>query len=101
MWGQRGPNLATVAARRLIGAVELAAQILWYPVTSFFLETPSYLENSEGYFLTRNEMDWFSSQYLGPPENGQNPDAAPLFAQDLSGLPANVPFDGGLRPPSR
>jgi acetyl esterase len=93
-----GANLATVAARRLVGAVELAAQILWYPVTSFFLETASYLENSEGYFLTRNEMDWFSSQYLGARENGQNPDAAPLFAADLSGLPPTYLLTAGYDP---
>jgi acetyl esterase len=93
-----GANLATVAARRLLGTVNVAAQILWYPVASFFLETPSYLENSEGYFLSRDEMSWFSSQYLPSPEDGQNPDAAPLFAPDLTGMPRTYLLTAGYDP---
>jgi acetyl esterase len=93
-----GANLATVAARKLRGEVSLAAQILWYPVASFFLETPSYLENSEGYFLSRDEMSWFSSQYLKTPEEGQHPDAAPLFAPDLTGMPPTYLLTAGYDP---
>jgi acetyl esterase len=93
-----GANLATVAARRLLGQVSLAAQILWYPAASFFMETPSYTENSDGYFLSRDEMAWFSSQYLRSPEEGKNPDAAPLFAASLSGMPPTYLLTAGYDP---
>jgi acetyl esterase len=93
-----GANLATVAARRLLGAVSVAAQILWYPAASFFLETASYLENNEGYFLSRDEMDWFSSQYLRSREDGQNPDAAPLLAPSLAGMPPTFLLTAGYDP---
>jgi len=93
-----GANLATVAARRLRGAVPIAVQILWYPVTSFFMETPSYLENSEGYFLTRNEMEWFTAQYLRTREDGRNPDAAPLFADHLTEMPPTYLMTAGYDP---
>lgn len=93
-----GANLATVATRKLLGEVSIAAQILWYPVASFFLETPSYTENSEGYFLSRDEMAWFSSQYLRSPSDGQNPDAAPLFAPSLEGMPPTYLLTAGYDP---
>ncbi|QDT54894.1 Carboxylesterase NlhH [Caulifigura coniformis] len=93
-----GANLATVAGRNLAGEIQVAAQVLWYPVTSFGMETPSYLENREGYFLTRAEMDWFTSQYLPRPEDARHPDAAPLLAEDLSALPPTYLLTAGYDP---
>lgn len=93
-----GANLATVAARRLLGTVRLAAQVLWYPVTSFDLESQSYHENQEGYFLTRSEMQWFSSQYLRSPSDADHPDAAPLRALSLQGMPPAYILTAGYDP---
>jgi len=93
-----GANLATVAARRLVGTVTLAAQVLWYPVTGFNLDTPSYHENQEGYFLSRHEMQWFSAQYLRTPEDAENPDAAPLRAPSLFGMPPTYLMTAGYDP---
>ncbi|MDR6998414.1 alpha/beta hydrolase [Neobacillus niacini] len=66
---------------------DFVAQILIYPVTDFSFKTPSYLKNGEGYFLTRDSMEWFTSQYLNKEEEKLNVYAAPLKAKDLSQLP--------------
>ncbi|MEE2663982.1 MAG: alpha/beta hydrolase [Myxococcota bacterium] len=84
-----GGNLAAVVAQlaKQRGGPALAHQLLIYPVTAHDFTTPSYEENAEGYFLTRDMMQWFWHHYLERAEDGQDPLAAPLRAKDLSGLP--------------
>lgn len=84
-----GGNLAAVVAQlaKQRGGPALAHQLLLYPVTAHDFTTPSYEENAEGYFLTRDMMQWFWHHYLERAEDGQDPLAAPLRAKDLSGLP--------------
>ena len=93
-----GANLATVAALRLRDRVTLAAQVLWYPVTSFETDTNSYQENQEGFFLSRSDMQWFMKQYLKNPRDGEHPDAAPLSAPDLRGSPPTYLLTAGYDP---
>jgi acetyl esterase len=81
-----GANLATIAARRLRGHVEVAAQILLYPVTDCDFDRPSYLEHSAGPVLTRADMIWFFGHYAAP-ARWQDPDIAALRARDLSKSP--------------
>ena len=50
--------------------------------------TPSYEANAEGYFLTRDMMEWFWHHYLESADHGRDPMASPLLARELSGLPA-------------
>jgi acetyl esterase/lipase len=84
-----GANLATVAAiqARDSGGPPLAGQLLYYPVTDAVLDTPSYIANAEGYFLTRDLMRWFWNHYV--PDAAQRADSrcAPLRTADLSRLP--------------
>ncbi len=84
-----GGNLATVAAllARERGGPSLAFQLLLYPVTDCDFDTPSYLENAEGYMLHRADMQWFWNHYLAGTDEGRNPYASPLRARDLRGLP--------------
>ncbi len=84
-----GGNLATVAAMmaRDRGGPRLAFQLLLYPVTDADLERASYREYAQGYLLTRSAMAWFWNHYLSNPDERQHPYAAPLQADDLSGLP--------------
>jgi len=63
-------------------------QVLIYPILDYDLNTPSYLENAEGYVLTRATMQWFWECYLDEEEDGSHPYASPLRADDLRGLPA-------------
>ncbi len=84
-----GANLATVTARRLRDAGEgpaLRLQALVYPVTDSALNTPSYRELSEGFGLSALSMKRYWDLYLDGAD-GRDPDASPLQAADLAGLP--------------
>ena len=88
-----GGNLAAVVAlmARDRGGPALVHQLLIYPVTDYAFDTPSYVENAEGYFLTREMMQWFWGHYLKTEADGVQPLASPLRADDVSNLPpANV-----------
>jgi len=86
-----GGNLAAVVAQMARNrGPALAYQLLAYPVTNFDLETPSYQENAEGYFLTKETMRWFWDLYLHDESEGADPKASPLRAPDVSGLPPGI-----------
>ena len=84
-----GGNLAAVVAlmARDRGTPPLVYQLLMYPVTNFAFDTPSYRENGDGYFLTKDAMVRGWNLYLVTEADGHNPYASPLRAQDLRGLP--------------
>ncbi len=84
-----GGNLAAVVAlmARDTGAFALRYQMLLYPVTHHAFDTPSYSENADGYFLTRDHMVWFWNHYLGGAADGRHPYASPLLADSHAGLP--------------
>ncbi len=84
-----GGNLAAVTAlmSRDRGGCPLVFQLLVYPVTERNFDTASYLENAEGYQLSRAGMIWYWKHYLGSDADAANPYAAPMRAADLSGLP--------------
>jgi len=87
-----GGNLAAVVCQmvRDRGGPPLCFQLLVYPVTNFDLDTDSYRENAEGYFLSRGMMAWFWDQYLPDREDGASPLASPLRAPDLRDLPPGL-----------
>ncbi len=87
-----GGNLAAVVAQlaKEAGGPALVYQLLAYPVTNFDLETPSYQENAEGYFLTADTMRWFWDLYLNDQSEGADPKASPLLREDVSGLPPGI-----------
>lgn len=84
-----GGNLTAVVAQmaRDRGGPHLVFQLLIYPATDFRMNTPSIEENATGYFLTKDDMIWFTNHYLNSEEDKTNPLASPLLANDLSGLP--------------
>jgi acetyl esterase len=83
-----GGNLAAVTARRLRdeGGPALRFQALIYPVCDSGLNTPSYREFDAGFGLSGASMKRFWDLYLDG-SDGFHPDASPLRAEDLSGLP--------------
>lgn len=93
-----GGNLAAVCAQQARSeGIALAAQLLVYPVTDMLGEYPSHVENGEGYFLTRADMDWFGRHYVGidrtdprAAEVDADPRLSPLHAESLDGLPPAV-----------
>jgi acetyl esterase len=84
-----GGNLSAVVTlmARARGGPRLVHQLLVYPVTDGAMDTPSYRENADGYFLTRDGMVWFWNHYVSDPAARANPHASPLRAPDLRGLP--------------
>ncbi|MGI8552280.1 MAG: alpha/beta hydrolase [Dehalococcoidia bacterium] len=84
-----GGNLAAVVAlmARDRGGPNLGFQLLIVPVTDRNFATASYIENAEGYGLTRDSMVWFWGHYLPGEEEAAHPYASPMQAADLSGLP--------------
>lgn len=83
-----GGNLAAVVAlmARDRGGPKLAQQVLIYPVTNASFDTVSYLENGNGYFLTRDMMMWFWNHYAASPVARSHAYASPLRANDLRGV---------------
>jgi acetyl esterase len=86
-----GGNMAAVTALRVRdeGGPALRGQMLLYPVTDYHTPgTPSYVENADGYGLTRDTMEWFWGHYLNDSTEADHPHASPLRAPNLAGLPA-------------
>lgn len=87
-----GGSIAAVLAQRArdCGGPTIAAQLLWYPSVDPATERASHIENAEGYFLTKAAMDWFVESYLPDPGDRTRPDAGPLHATSLEGLPPAI-----------
>ena len=64
-------------------------QSMYYPVTDAAMDTGSYEQFAEGYFLTAKMMAWFWDAYEPDVERRLEPFASPLRASDeqLAGLP--------------
>ena len=62
---------------------------MYYPVTDAAMDTRSYEEFADGYFLTARSMAWFWDAYAPDVERRLEPFASPLRASDeqLAGLP--------------
>jgi acetyl esterase/lipase len=78
------------------GGPSFAAQLLYYPVTDAGMDTGSYHQFAEGYFLTRAGMAWFWDQYLPDESRRSEILASPLRASttELSGLPPALVING-------
>ena len=95
-----GANLAAVVCQlaRDAGGPQIVAQLLITPVTDGTdLDRPSYVENGQGFVLTKALMHWFWDHYANPADRG-GPLASPLLAADLSGLPPAVVVTGQFDP---
>jgi acetyl esterase/lipase len=71
------------------GDVRFVHQSMYYPVTDAAMDTDSYEQFAEGYFLTAKMMAWFWDAYQPDVERRLEPLASPLRASDeqLAGLP--------------
>ncbi|MCZ4077881.1 alpha/beta hydrolase [Rhodococcus sp. H36-A4] len=97
-----GGNLAAVTALldRDSAWPPIAGQVLIYPVIDDDFDTPSYLEYGEGYFNTRNAMQWYWEQYApGGVRNSEHPHhISPTRADTLAGLPPAIVITAGCDP---
>ena len=78
------------------GGPSFAAQLLYYPVTDAGMDTGSYSQFAEGYFLARAGMAWFWDQYLPDESRRSEILASPLRAgvEELAGLPPALVING-------
>lgn len=72
--------------------VDLALQILAYPVIDFACDTGSYREHANVRNLTADAMRWFWEQFLPDAAEGATPEASPLRAASLSGVAPALVF---------
>ena len=93
-----GGNIATaltmLAKER--GGPSIRFQLLFYPVTDANFDTPSYMMYQNGYWLTRDAMKWFWSNYLTNQTNVKDQTVSPLQAslEQLKGLPPALIING-------
>ena len=88
--GQRGRQprrRGHAAGPRREGGPALAGQLLVYPNTDYRADTASLRESTDPALFNRTSVAWYWSHYLATPEDGANPLASPLRADDLAGLP--------------
>jgi acetyl esterase len=87
MGDSAGGNLSAVVAQKARAAgLEVASQVLIYPVTDADLDNGSYTDPENQLLLTRESMIWFWGHYAPDPASRLNPDASPIRADDLTGL---------------
>jgi acetyl esterase len=93
-----GGNLAAavclLAGQR--GGPEIAAQVLIYPATGSDFNSSSFQEFATGYFLTKENSQWFWQQYTGGRAIEHEPTACPLQAgiDQLKNMPPALVITG-------
>jgi acetyl esterase len=84
-----GGHLAAVVAlmARDRKGPRIDLQVLIYPITDCKFNTPSYIENKEGYMLTSDLMKWFWNHFIEDEGQANDPYVSPLRAKNFSDLP--------------
>jgi acetyl esterase len=75
-----------------------AFQLLIYPVTEGYLDSPSINDLAQAYVLPKNRMVWYRDLYAGDFKDFNDPKFSPLLATDFSGQPATWLLTAGFDP---
>jgi acetyl esterase len=88
--GDMSAALALMAKER--GDVAFVQVSMYYPVTDAAMDTASYDEFAEGFYLTRKAMEWFWDAYAPDPAQRAEITASPNRAtvDELRGLPPTL-----------
>jgi len=88
--GDMAAALSIMAKQR--GDVSFVQTSMYYPVTDAAMDTASYDEFAEGYYLTRKAMEWFWDAYIPDPDQRLEITASPNQAtiEQLKGLPPTL-----------
>jgi len=88
--GDMAAALSIMAKQR--GDVSFVQTSMYYPVTDAAMDTASYDEFAEGYYLTRKAMEWFWDAYIPDPNERAQITASPNQAtiEELKGLPPTL-----------
>ena len=84
-----GGNLAAVTCLRARAdpRISIGSQVLLQPVLDFTLSCASMALSASECLVPRDDLEWYYRTYYGGSDR-KSPDVSPLFAPDLSGLPA-------------
>ncbi len=98
-----GGNLAAVVCQLArdegLKCPKPVLQWLLYPRTDLTAQTRSLSLFAEGFLLTKRDIDWFESRYLGGAEvESTDPRISPLLAESLTGLPPALIATAGFDP---
>ena len=94
-----GGNLAAAACLGLRGqSVQPAFQLLIYPATIMWQDTPSYHANGKGYMLTKESIAYYTENYLRNREDAKDWRASPQLADSHAGLPPAFVMTAGFDP---
>ena len=94
-----GGNLAAAVCLGARGtAHQPAFQLLIYPATLMYPDTPSYRDNAQGYALTADVMHWFMDHYLPSRDVAHDWRASPLKAESHADLPPALVITAGFDP---
>jgi acetyl esterase len=88
--GNMAAALTLMAKAR--GDVSFVQTSMYYPVTDAAMDTASYDQFAEGYYLTRRAMEWFWDAYTTNPDQRAEITASPNQAttEQLEGLPPTL-----------
>lgn len=95
-----GGQLAAVVALALRDDpnVNLAFQLLIYPVTDSLMQSDSIERNGEGYLLGKRDLEYYYNHYFQDLDVRREALACPLLADDLSALPPAFVLTAGFDP---
>jgi acetyl esterase len=95
-----GGNMAAVVSRMAVegGGARPAMQLLFYPVTDSAEDTRSRKLFSEGFILTKADMEKFEAAYLPPGVDASDQRISILKCPDLAGLPPAYVATAGFDP---
>ncbi|HET9143407.1 MAG TPA: alpha/beta hydrolase [Actinophytocola sp.] len=95
-----GGNLAAVTSYQALhsGGPRPVFQLLYYPATDSANRYRSQDLFLDGFFLTDEDMTWFTANYLPDKEMAADPLVSPLLAEDLRGLPPTYLATAGFDP---
>ncbi|MGI5359255.1 alpha/beta hydrolase [Streptomyces sp. CA-252508] len=84
-----GGNLAaaTTLMARDTGGPAILAQLLVYPNTDYFADTPSRREITDPLLFNDKSVQWYWDNYLTSSQEGDDPLVSPLRAPSHAGLP--------------
>src|SRR5262249_43433029 len=95
-----GGNISAVVwpAFRPAGGAVPAFQMLTYPATDSSKQSASRLAFADGYFLTKELIDWFWKAYAPAGVDPADLRLSPLLAKDFTGLPPAFVLTAGYDP---
>ena len=79
-------------------AVQPAYQLLIYPATIMWQDTPSYHANGKDYMLTKESIAYYTDNYLSRREDAKDWRASPQFANSHKNLPPAFVMTAGFDP---